>query len=132
MKVNTITAGMRIWFLADQTSIPTRMIPMRVTKIGRRWAYLQNGFRFDVRTARLVGHGYCSRPPRTFDFSRYFLDRATMTDQRAVTKAWNELRRQLHDAWLVPPTLTIEQIAQARALLFDLPPVKSVRGNRSK
>lgn len=81
-----------------------------VTKIGRKWVYVDKGYRLDPLTMRVDGEGYTS--PATC-----YLSKEEYEKKRDLEAAWNGLRSRLRDAWAAPKGVTKEDVLQAARLL---------------
>lgn len=79
-----------------------------ITKVGRRWLKISNGYRVDAKTLIADGGAYAS-PGRCF-FSREERDK-----ELARKKAWANLRKSL--SWLAPDDVSAEDIERAARLL---------------
>lgn len=83
MKLSVGTV-VHVVFPAPRHGAPDRRRDMRVTKVGRVWATLESGDRFDIASGRLDGKGYAS-PGRVWESSDEYLR------ERLLKWAWGQL-----------------------------------------
>lgn len=88
-----------------------------VTKVGRKWAALDNGHRIDVQNLEVDGRGYNSP-------GRCYLSREAYESEAARDRAWSELRRLM--PYRAPKGLDAERIHHyARLLGVEIEPAKA-------
>jgi len=108
---NNLRAGQKLWYVpvAARFEKPREV---EVTKVGRRWAHLGECLRVDLETLRADGGGFPSP-------GRCYLSRETWEQKQALNSGWESLRKEFFDGWPSkrPPHVTLEIIAQIRALL---------------
>ena len=76
-----------------------------MTKIGRKWAALDNYERIDVNTLIADGGKYSSP-------GRCYITREAFEAEQALEEAWHDFQRRV--SYVVPPGMTVERIAQLR------------------
>ncbi|MFO0236419.1 MAG: hypothetical protein ACK53Z_00225 [Betaproteobacteria bacterium] len=81
---------------------------VKITKIGRRWLELSNGYRADAATLYADGGKYSSP-------GRCFLNREAREAERARDAAWTALRNRMQ--YQAPDKVSAEDIAHATRLL---------------
>lgn len=82
-----------------------------ITKVGRRWIELDNGYRIDKQTMRADGKGYSSP-------GCCFLSEADYETTLKLNLAWREFRLLVERTFSVPDGVTFSQIENARRALF--------------
>ncbi len=82
---------------------------IRVTKVGRKWAYLANHDRVDLETMCLDGRGF-------FSPGRCYLSEQHYEQVKATTKHWVRFKLAL-DRSVMSPNLTIEDIDHAASII---------------
>lgn len=107
MAANRIFEGQSLWWVGSDNAKTQRAVT--ITKIGRKWATLSNGHRIDIESMAVDGGGY--NPPGECYESQQAYEQAI-----ALIVAWQKLTRDL-SGMRCPAHMTIEKIAQARALL---------------
>jgi hypothetical protein len=108
----TITVGQELWFVySDHYHRRGKDEVAKVTKVGRKWAELSNGYRVDLHTLIAEGAGYSSA-------GRAHVSRAHWEEEKRRKGAWEALRGRLREAWGGPPRgISTENIRAAAALL---------------
>lgn len=107
-----IKVGRKVWYVPAYRHASAE--ERAITKVGRRWAYLDNNseIRFDKETHRVDGGDYC-------DDGMVYASKQAHDDLVADTEAWMillyELRRSEHRSRTRPPTAAVTQ--QIRELL---------------
>lgn len=81
-----------------------------VTKIGRKWVDLSNGYRIDKITMLADGKGYQSP-------GRAWLSQQIYEDRLAVCNEWNKFHKSLRDSYNAPDDMTLDRIEAARIAL---------------
>jgi hypothetical protein len=107
----TLTVGQKLWFVwADKRRGDPHEVT--VTRIGRKWAYLDRyeTYRIDSNTLAVDGGAGRSSP------GHCYLSREGYEASLARNRAWNDLRKEI-DRRKRPAGVTVEQIAEARRLL---------------
>jgi hypothetical protein len=83
-----------------------------VTKVGRQWAYFGYRSRFDIETLAIDWNGNGGSP------GKVYLSEDAYHTEKAVSEAWSALTKAFYQIrWRAPAGVTVEDIAQARALL---------------
>lgn len=106
-----LTVGQKLWY------VPTRgyglPCEVTITKVGSKWAELDNRRRLNMEAMRVVyGDSHCGE---------CVIDRDQYETEQARRKAWDALRIGAHHHRL-PETVTTDAIYQAAALLgIELP-----------
>ncbi len=105
---HNITVGQELYVLGDlywsgRENVGGRLI--RVTKVGRKWAYLANNDRVDLETLCLF-----SSPGRGYLSEQHY------EQVKATTKHWVRFKLAL-DRSVMSPSLTIEDIDHAASIL---------------
>jgi hypothetical protein len=104
-----LSVGQKLWFVPyEHRRNPPHDVT--VTKVGRKWATLDNGHRIDVETWQADG-GDCSSPGKCYP------DRAAWENEQDRQAAWNVLRRAVGDTWRPPAGVTVEGVVEAMRLL---------------
>jgi hypothetical protein len=99
--------GQTVWLVLSDNRHTCR--PARITRVGRKWATLDDGNRFDVTNGLLDGRNYSSP-------GRVWLSSEAHAQHVELVKSWRQLNSAT-DAYAPPAGLTLERIAQARELL---------------
>ncbi len=107
MAANRIFEGQSLWWVGSDNAKTQRAVS--ITKIGRKWATLSNGHRIDIESMAVDGGGY--NPPGECYESQQAYEQAI-----ALLVAWQKFTRDVRDMQR-PTHMTIEKIAQVRALL---------------
>lgn len=87
---------------------------LAIVKIGRQWATLSNGYRFDIYTMGVDGGGYAS--PFTIWKSKDDYEKNV-----ALNSAWSCLQKKFQYAYSAPKHMTIEKINQIILILEEQP-----------
>lgn len=82
--------------------------PVTITRVGRKWAELDDRSRFDVKTLKIDNRGFGQE-------YRVYLSREDYDTERTVTRLWRDLGYRLQ-SYQVPPYMTVQTL---RAI-FDL------------
>ncbi len=105
-----LQVGQKLWFVGSHrhSGDPCEVI---VEKIGRKWATIDKmADRIDIETLVADGNGYSSP-------GRCYLSRAEYESKIALDNAWGEFTKLMRNAYQMPNGMTVEKIAQARAIL---------------
>ena len=81
---------------------------IEISKVGRKWVTLKNGYRFEKTKTSLDGGDYVS-PGRIYESKQAY------EDELQLRTGWEELRKYLDR--IMPPDMTMERIRAARAAL---------------
>lgn|SRR5262245_22715503 len=106
-----LQVGQRLWYVSRDSRYSTNR-EVEVTRLGRKWAYLDGNerCRIDIETLTVDGGEYISP-------GRCYLSREEYEAERVLYSAWGRLQRDLRDHDRSPEGVTLEDIKQARALL---------------
>ena len=102
----TLEVGQELWYAPNDTRYEAKAVT--VTKVGRKWATLDNYNRVDMETMEIDGGGYSS--PGTC-----YLDRKVYEEQCRADKLLTKFYRKL--GYYVKQGVTAEDILQAAKLL---------------
>ena len=102
----TLEVGQELWYVPSDTRREAKAVI--VTKVGRKWATLDNHNRVDMETMDVDGGNYSS--PGTC-----YLDRKAYEEQCRANKLFMEFYRKL--GYCVKRGVTAEDILQAAKLL---------------
>jgi hypothetical protein len=83
---------------------------VEITKIGRKWAELNNGYRINTQTLRADGRQYTSP-------GRCYLCQEAWEAEKARIAAWEVFSSKIGRLYVCPSNVTLEQIEQASRLL---------------
>lgn len=107
--MNDLQVGQTLYFVGrDRYHGPARDVT--VTKIGRKWASLDNGYRISLESLYADGGQYAS-PGRCWPNREAY--------EAALYRAhkWSALRKWLDHKYSPPEGVTVEQMQQAAKLL---------------
>jgi hypothetical protein len=106
-----IEVGQKLWFVPAQryAGAPREIA---VTKVGRKWAYTDEGRadRFDVNTLALDGHGYNSP-------GRLYLRREDHALEVEVSAEWSKAAASMRNKYRAPEGVSVADIKAAVKLL---------------
>lgn len=81
-----------------------------ITRVGRKWVYLQDDYRFDAESMVIDGGRYPS-PGRVYESREVYEAAAALQDK------WSAMRFRVERTYTPPTGVTIEDIEQAARLL---------------
>lgn len=81
-----------------------------VTKVGRKWAQLDNRYRIDIQTLEADGAGYTSP-------GRCYISRAEFEDEQRRNEVWSALRKAVNSHNRLPDTISTSQIESILKIL---------------
>ena len=106
--MTALKVGQTLWFVPSATWRGVSR-EVTVTKVGRKWASLNDNARVSVATMWIDGGEYSS-PGRCWPSAEVYENWCKCTD------AWTELRRRI--SWGDPPQdMTVERVREAAAIL---------------
>lgn len=103
------TEGQKLWLVPSQRYMGGPY-EVTITKVGRKWLTLNNGYRAAVDGLALDGGEYASP-------GVCYLTREAYEIEKALNDAWSKLRRDIDMARRAPNELTVQCIHDARKLL---------------
>lgn len=118
-----LQVGQKLFYVSSSRwrTNPTRWLA--ITKVGRKWAYLENGDRVYVETLFVDGAGY-STP------GRCYLTEEEYQKEKHKTECWRVLWNWVDARHQIPRETNIEAIqAAANALGVTLPRSEEVKPN---
>lgn len=102
--MTSLENGQELWWVTEGSK---RAYVVIVSKVGRKWAQLDNGHRIDVDTLVADGGEYTSP-------GRCYLNRELYEQESAVLSEWKRLKDDMHSQ---PKNLSVDDILAARKLL---------------
>ena len=105
----TYKVGQTLWFVPINHRY-RQPEEVSITKVGRKWLELSNGYRADIKTLIVDGGGYA--PP-----ANLYISQSAYEDKVARESAWNALRAKISNLYKVPSGITVDVIENVRAQL---------------
>lgn len=109
-----VTVGQELWHVPSDRRWRDKSCTVRVTKVGRKWAQLDNGDRIDVQTLRVDCGQYSSS-------GRCWLSEADWRKEESRQQAWRDLRTFIDRKYQAPEGVTEMGIRQALTIVAGLP-----------
>lgn len=107
-----LTEGQKLWWVPTKNQASSKEVT--VTRIGHRWAYLNNKQRLDKNTLIADGGEYSSP-------GKCYLSESVYLEQVERDLAWLGLTNKLRKSYCRPDGVTIADIKAAFALLKIFP-----------
>ena len=103
-----LAEGQKLWWVPNRSRFAQQK-EVTVTKVGRKWAQLDNNERIDIETlvadaGQYSPNGHC------------YVSRESYEESVALSNAWSNMKRDLQYG-ASPDGVTIEDIEKARQLL---------------
>jgi hypothetical protein len=109
--IGMLTVGQELWFVPHPDRARGTPHAVTVTKVGRKWAEIDNGkWRISVATLAVDGAGY-NAP------ARCYVSREAYEAEQERQALWRALWRHLEHKYVAPDDLCIEQIKVAAMAL---------------
>lgn len=102
--------GQVLYFVGSNSHHNKEGRDVTVTRVGRKWATLDNGYRISVDSWRADGNGYQSP-------GRCYVNRDAHWHETKRVEGWNALHTRIRNQHSIPDGVTTEQIEQASVLL---------------
>src|SRR4051812_39221275 len=100
-----LVVGQKLWWVNNRNRPDAYEVV--VTKVGRKWATIDDRHRIDLSTLHADRAGYSSP-------GRCYLSRTDWEAETALNAAWEEFRREVGNIYRRPAYVTLENIATAR------------------
>lgn len=107
--MSAFAVGDKLWMVPSQRYMGDAR-EVTVTKVGRKWLTLDNGYRASAADMWLDGGGYTSP-------GSCYASRAAWEAHKELCDAWEQLRRDVDRERRPPPGVTAQLIWHARASL---------------